>query len=171
MNMIFLIGMPGVGKSYWAEQIAAAFNFSLIDLDKRIEAKDGQTITEIFHSKGETYFRNLEAELLQDIIAERQENVIVACGGGTPCVVDNFNNMQKAGSLVYLRADIELLLKRLQNETVNRPLLQEKDLRSYLQELLNKRKHIYEQAHHILDAETVSLSTFDKIISSCINRP
>ncbi|MGN6567546.1 MAG: shikimate kinase [Flavipsychrobacter sp.] len=171
MSMIFLVGMPGAGKSYWAEKISAAYNLSLVDLDKRIEDRDGQTITNIFHSKGEAYFRDLETTLLLEVIADKQNDVIVACGGGTPCFAHNLSSMQQAGSIVYLRADIESLLNRLENEALHRPLLQKGDLRSYLQDLLNKRKHIYEQADHILDTEIISLSTFDKIISSCINRP
>lgn len=170
MSIIFLVGMPGAGKSYWAEKISTAYNLSLVDLDKRIEGREGQTIKNIFRSKGEAYFRNLETTLLLELVADKQNDVIVACGGGTPCFADNLKNMQQAGNIVYLRANIESLLKRLENEVLHRPLLQKGDLRSYLQDLLNKRKPIYEQAHYILDTETISLSTFDKIISSCINR-
>jgi len=170
MSMIFLIGMPGAGKSYWAEKVALANNIPLIDLDKRIEEKEGQSISSLFNTQGEAYFREQEATMLKEII-DSNANTIIACGGGTPCFADNLTQMKKAGNTIYLRSDVDLLVSHLQNKAENRPLLQDVDMKTYLQQLLNMRKHIYEQADYILDAENISLSTFDKIISSCINRP
>ena len=171
MSMIFLIGMPGSGKSHWAEQLAAAHSLSFLDLDKLIEEREGQTISGIFKTKGEDYFRHLESVLLREIINSEAQNIIIACGGGVPCFANNLSNMKLAGNIIYLRATPAWLTARLQSEAAHRPLLQEKDLLPYLQQLLNMRKHFYEQADHILDVENISLSTFDKIISSCINRP
>jgi len=171
MSMIFLIGMPGAGKSYWAEKIALIYNTSLIDLDKLIEQKEGQSISSIFNTQGEAYFRERETTILKEIIDSNNANAIIACGGGTPCFVDNLMQMKKAGIIIYLRSSVDLLVSRLKNEIENRPLLQDTNMKTYLQQLLNMRKHIYEQADYILDAENISLSTFDKIISSCINRP
>jgi len=171
MSMIFLVGMPGAGKSYWAEKVALANNIPFIDLDKRIEEKERQSISSLFNAQGEAYFREIETSMLKEIIDNDNPNAIIACGGGTPCFADNLMQMKKAGIIIYLRANIDLLASHLKNETENRPLLQDINMETYLQQLLNMRKHIYEQADYILDAENISLSTFDKIISSCINRP
>ncbi|MBS1687923.1 MAG: shikimate kinase [Bacteroidetes bacterium] len=171
MSMIFLIGMPGVGKSYWAEKLALANNIPHIDLDMLIEQKEGQSISSLFNTQGEAYFREIETTILNEIIDNNNSNAIIACGGGTPCFADNLTQMKKAGKTIYLHADVDLLISRLQNEREKRPLLQVEDMSVHLQQLLNMRDHIYEQADYILDAKDISLSTFDKIISSCINRP
>jgi shikimate kinase len=171
MSLVFLIGMPAAGKSYWAQQLAAAHNFEYIDLDTVIEIASGETIPDFFTEYGESAFRKKERELLEMIIASINEDAIIACGGGTPCFYDNMDKLLQNGTVIYLHAEIETLLSRLPAQDKQRPLLeQQEDVKSYLGQLLHIRKPVFEKAHHILHVENLTLANFDEIISSCTSR-
>jgi len=173
---IFLIGMPGTGKSYWAEQLSERFNLAMLDTDDIIEEEEACSITELFDAKGEAYFRQREKEVLQGIIAQQQEPdaevLLIACGGGMPCYHNNIQTMLQAGKVIYLRSAAATLIERLLQEFQKRPLLKEQeDLLAFAAALLAQRQEFYEQAHHILDTEKLSLITFEPIIKSCIEQP
>jgi shikimate kinase len=170
-KIIFLIGMPGVGKTTGGNKMAIRHGLSFVDLDTMIEQGEGKTIAELFEQDGESGFRKLERSYLEDIIKVTTTDTIIACGGGTPCFYDNMQVMKDAGTVIYLQADIPYLLNSLIETTAARPLLNNlDDLAAYLAHTLQQRKAIYEQAHHILRIEDISLATFDEIILSCINR-
>ena len=171
MSMIFLIGMPGAGKTYWGQRLAAAHHLACIDLDSYVEEKRAKEIGELFEEIGEVAFREIERGALIEIVNNTFRPTIVACGGGTPCFLDNLIVMKTAGTTVYLKNDMELLLQYLENEVQKRPLLaKQPDLQKCLENLLALRKSYYEQADHILEAKNISIANFDKIISSCIGR-
>lgn len=171
MSRIFLIGMPGSGKSFWAKKIAEAHRLPVIDMDDYIEQTQNATITALFEQYGEAGFREIEAAALREIIAMPTEDVIIATGGGTPHYAGNLDIMLAAGTVVYLNAAIETLATRLTDEINKRPLLNDvADISSFLQQLLVKRREVYEKAHNILKVESLTLTTFDKIILTCINR-
>ncbi len=169
--LFFLIGMPGVGKTYWGRQIAAAYNCHFVDLDEYIVKQEGQTIKSIFESKGEAAFRLIEQQCLSGLIVDAQSDAIVACGGGTPCFHENLSLMKEAGKVIYLESGLDYLLRNLNNELETRPLLKETpNIRERLELLLSQRQQNYLQADYILQTENISLTTFDEIIQSCINR-
>lgn len=170
MSLIFLIGMPGSGKSYWADAIAQQYVIERLEMDKLIEQKAGSNISAIFTQHGEDRFRELEHEVLTDIIKNTQGDAIVSCGGGAPCFFDGVSLMKQAGTVIYLEAGIDTLHQRLQSEAGQRPLLQQPDVAQYLADTLYKRKSIYERAHHILPVENISIANFAEILNSCINR-
>ncbi|MBA3829132.1 MAG: shikimate kinase [Taibaiella sp.] len=166
MSMVFLIGMPGVGKTYWARQIADAFGINCIDLDNYIMQKEGVSIQALFDTKGEEYFRDAELKALQQIIniSEKEPAIIVATGGGTPCYFDNINLLKKAGKVLWLTGTNDTLINHLKKEQ-NRPLLlPQNDLQQYLSDILAERQPYYQQAHHILQVENISILTFDQIL-------
>ena len=164
--MIFLIGMPGVGKTYWAEKIADAYGWEYYDLDQFIEQGEASSISAIFEHYGETAFRKKEHQYLAMLIDSEPVNTIIACGGGTPCFHQNLEMMKQAGTVVYLQAGITHLLHNLKSETGTRPLLSTRDdLEGYLTGLLKDRSACYEQAHYILQSENISLTNFDQIIN------
>ena len=171
MSAIFLIGMPGAGKTYWGKEIGAAYDLPFIDLDGFIEMQEQLTIPEIFAAKGEDSFRLIEQAALKSIIAQLTFPAIIACGGGTPVFFDNMQVMKEAGTVVYLEAPLPILYDRLQ-ETLNmRPILKDEDsLASLLEILYVSRKEIYEQADHILNAIDITVATFTQIIDTCINK-
>ncbi|HXS36312.1 MAG TPA: shikimate kinase [Flavipsychrobacter sp.] len=172
MSLIFFIGMPGSGKSHWAKKVAAHYQLSSIDLDEYLQQHERMNIGDIFIKQGEEEFRRKENKALISIVENNRHNdAIISCGGGTPYFSNNMDILKRSGHTVYLKGNVNTLLHRLQNEIYHRPLLQkQQDLPKYLEEQLSLRRHVYEQADYILQIEDISLTNFDKIISSCISR-
>ena len=167
MSFIFLIGMPGCGKTHWAKRLKN-FAGKIVDTDKLIKIKAGKTIEEIFEEDGEDEFRVLETTILREIIADNTDGLtIVACGGGTPVYNNNIELMKANGCVIYLKADEHFLTPRLSLSKTSRPLLKGGDLSERLNNLLTLREPFYEQAHYILDARTVQQHDFEKIITIC----
>jgi len=163
--MVFLIGMPGVGKTYWGEKLAFAHKWHFTDLDDYIEDQEKMTIAALFEQYGEDEFRKKEHRYLAHVIDSSPLQTVIACGGGTPCFYQNMAMMKQAGKVVYLQADVEFLLSKLEHEMQHRPLLNmHKDVASFLAKMLQERKGFYEQADHILQTKDITVSTFDPII-------
>lgn len=159
--MIFLVGMPGSGKSYWLHPFAEVINFTPVDLDAKIEKKYQRPISRVFKNKEEE-FRIAEREMLHKIIDSSFENTIIATGGGTPSHFDNLDLMKKNGIVVYLKAENELLFNRLAKDLNKRPFLPKtkKGLTDYLNELLENRTPFYEQADLILPVKYLNVTFF-----------
>lgn len=122
---IFLIGFMGSGKSHVGRQLAASMGMDFLDLDVQIEKDQQRSIRQIFEQEGEATFRQIEREALHHLVL--QENLIVACGGGTPCFFDNMDWMNKQGITIYLQTPVSILVQRLKPEKNHRPLLQNLD--------------------------------------------
>ena len=163
-NRIFLIGMPGCGKTHWGEIIAQRYELPFYDLDAYIEEREQMTIAEFFKQHNEKAFREIENDFLTEII-EDADTFVMACGGGTPCYKDNMNLMKQNGLTIYLEADIDMIIDRIQQHLGNRPLLEgSEDIKSRLHQILEERAPIYKQADHILQVDYISAATFDEIL-------
>lgn len=150
----FLIGFMGSGKTYWGKKWADISGLDFVDLDEIVEREQDKTIAEIFANDGEEHFRNLETIALKKITAK--ENVIIACGGGTPCFNDNISWMNENGTTVYLQSSPENILKRLEGEKEKRPLIKnqkEEELLFYITQKIKEREAFYNQAKIILDVD------------------
>ncbi len=146
--LIFLIGMPGSGKSTIGREFARETNFLLIDLDNYLVQKEKLSIPQIFKTKGEDYFRKAEANCLKEIIAKNKK-AIVSVGGGTPCFNDSMQVMQKGGKTVYLKAAPEVLATRIENDITERPLftkLKSHKLQEKITSMLEHREKFYKKA-------------------------
>lgn len=133
---IYLIGMPGCGKSTLGKKLAKEINYEFIDMDNYIEMQAGMFIDEIFEAYGEEYFRALENNVLNEFL--KMDNVIVATGGG---VIKNKNNKKlMTGKCIFLNVGIADLQKRLDESPIIRPLLKTKTV----EELYNERKELYD---------------------------
>ena len=99
---VFLIGMPGSGKSFWAKQISAYFNFPFVDLDAKITHAHGKSINELFQENGEEAFRKIEQQELQNLCFQSPLQII-ACGGGTPIYEDNLEWMKRFGLVIFIK--------------------------------------------------------------------
>ncbi len=152
----FLIGMPGSGKTFWGKKVADFLNLEFIDLDNEIVKSENKTIQQIFQQKGETLFRKIENFTLKNII-NRQTDFVLACGGGTPCFLNNLNMMKNTGKVFYLHTSIKYIAKNILDDHSNkRPLLKfttEKELIENLTLILNERIDFYKQADIIIDIE------------------
>ena len=111
MKTVFLIGYMGCGKTTLGEVLARQLDCRFIDLDEFIEQRQGMTVLQIFDEMGEQHFRKLETEALQEVAS--MTNVIVGCGGGTPCHGDNMALMNQAGVTVWLTTSPERITARL----------------------------------------------------------
>lgn len=164
---MFLIGMPGSGKTHWAKRLKS-FASKVVDTDKLIKNKTGKTIEQIFEEDGEVRFRTIETAVLEEIISgDNTELTIVSCGGGTPAYNNNMELMKANGCVVYLKADEYFLAPRLAQSKTVRPLLMGVNLSEKINNLLTLRESYYEQAHYILDARTAQQHDFEKIIATC----
>src|SRR3954471_4328144 len=118
---IFLIGMMGSGKSFWAEKLKKKIKVPAYDLDGLVEMMEEKSIQEIFTEDGEDYFRKAEAKMLR-LFAEKKQ-FVVSCGGGTPCFSDNMKWMNKNGITIWIDEPIDTLTERLLQEKSHRPLI------------------------------------------------
>ncbi len=121
MRPIFLIGYMGCGKSTLGRNVAAITGMQFIDLDTYIESRYHASVTALFADKGEAGFRDIELRMLREV--GEFEDVIVACGGGTPCFFDNMDYMNERGTTVLLDASVDRLFSRLKRGRHKRPLL------------------------------------------------
>ena len=154
-----MIGFMGSGKTHWGKQVAQRLNLPFFDLDEVIVDAEQRSIIEIFADAGEEYFRNTEKSMLEKIVDENV-NVVLSCGGGTPCYFNNIEFMKKYGTVVWLNTHVDVLLHRLMKERLQRPLLkdiEDQDLKRYIIKKLNERRMYYELADVIIDKEEISI--------------
>jgi len=143
---IFLVGMPGAGKSTVGRRLARLLGSEFIDVDRELERRCGVPIATIFDLEGEAGFRRRESKLLADLA--RMRDVIVATGGGAVLDPDNRRTMRESALVIWLDASIGELWHRLRHDKV-RPLLQTPDPRGTLERLMETRAPLYEEvAHH-----------------------
>lgn len=151
---IFLIGFMGSGKSFTGKRLANLLDYSFEDLDTYLERKAGKTISELFATEGEAYFRKLERDCLHEL--GKIERLIVATGGGAPCFFDNMRYMKAAGTTIFLDTPVAVLLERLKPEMAHRPLLAGKtveELTHFIEQKLDERLPYYQQANLIYKQE------------------
>ena len=157
----------GSGKTYWAKILADRLRLPLYDLDMEIINKEQRSVSEIFSKSGEEYFRMKEREILEALIDENS-SMVVSCGGGTPCFLNNIELMKKYGTVVWLNTHVDVLLQRLLKEKTQRPLLKnvdDNDLKSYIVRKLNERRMYYQQADLTIDNEnSISVNYFVETI-------
>ena len=115
-NNIILIGFMGSGKTTFGKWIAANKKMEFVDTDELIEKENGITISDIFASKGEVYFRNLETDMLNKLLERDTQNCVISVGGGLPVKEENRELLSQLGTVVYLWADADELVKRLSGD-------------------------------------------------------
>lgn len=148
---VFLIGPMGAGKSTIGRQLAALLKMDFLDTDHEIERRTGANIPLIFEIEGEAGFRRRETAVIDDLT--RKQNVVLATGGGVVLDEDNRNALRERGTVVYLRAEIDILAERTRRDR-NRPLLQTQDPRAKLEEIMRVREPLYlTTAHVIVDTD------------------
>lgn len=118
---IFLIGLPGSGKTTIGRELAKNLSLSFLDLDAEIEAFEEETIDYIFSSKEESYFRKTEAFVLKKWCNDKTD-FVMATGGGTPCFFNNMTIMKNVGKTIFLNVDCNTIYERLRNDN-SRPIL------------------------------------------------
>ena len=162
MQRIIIIGYMGAGKTTVGKALAKALGLDFYDLDWYIESRMHKTVKQIFDEQGEDGFRRIEHNMLHEVA--EFEDVIISCGGGTPCFFDNMDYMNRQGDTIYLKSTPEVLHKHLQMGKTVRPLLLNKtadEAKAFITEQLSQREPYYLKAQHIVDVNL--LDTYDKI--------
>ncbi len=157
--MIFLWGMPAAGKSSIGRILAEELGWDFIDLDVFIVSFAKKSIPSIFEEESESGFRGYEYKALLKIL-QKHDNLVVACGGGTPCMNQAFELMMQNGICVYIKNSLDILQQRLLTDNSIRPLLKEKsskEIRQWLEENYSVRHPIYLQAHFVFEGQANSI--------------
>jgi len=146
--IVYLVGMPGSGKSTVGAELAGRLGVPFIDLDVEIERAEGRSVTDIFAAEGEAGFRAREAKAL--VAASAHDPAVIACGGGVVLEPANRITLRNTGTCVYLDVPLEVLEARVQPDA-DRPLI-----RSHgdIPRLLEVRGPLYREfAAHVVDGE------------------
>jgi shikimate kinase len=152
----------GSGKTTVGRALAKELGLQFYDLDWYIESRRRKTIPQLFAERGEEGFREIEHNMLHEVA--EFEDIVLSCGGGTPCFYDNIDYMNSLGEVIWLKADPEVLYKHLLMGKTERPLLKGKspeELDTYIREQLAYREQFYSKARYTLDVSL--MDNFDKI--------
>ena len=144
---IVLIGFMGAGKSTISDFLKTVFAMEIVEMDQIIAERQGMSISDIFETYGEEYFRDLETNLLIEM--QSRTNVVISCGGGVPMRERNVVEMKKNGRVVLLTAKPETILERVKDNH-DRPLLEGNKTVPYIAQLMEKRREKYEAAADIV---------------------
>ncbi len=151
MTRIIIIGYMGVGKTTVGRALAKELGMMFYDLDWYIESRMRRTVKELFDARGEEGFRLIEHNMLHEVA--EFENVVISCGGGTPCFFDNMDYLNRQGETIYMKATPEVLLQHLSMGKGVRPLLlgkTEDEKREFVRRQLAYREQFYGKAKHVL---------------------
>ena len=144
---IVLIGFMGAGKSTISDYLKTVFAMDIIEMDQIIAERAGMSISDIFETYGEQYFRDCETNLLIEM--QSRTNVVISCGGGTPMRECNVVEMKKNGRVVLLTAKPETILDRVK-DSHDRPLIENNKTVPFIADLMSKRREKYEAAADII---------------------
>lgn len=167
MGNVILIGFMGCGKTTVGLRLSYRLRRTVIDTDKEIEREEKRTISDIFATDGEAYFRDRETACLRKLI-ESANNQIISVGGGLPVREENRKLLHELGQVFYLRAKGETIYERVKDDTT-RPLLQGDDPLTKIRTLLNERDPYYREAADVVIA--VDGKEFEQIldeIEACV---
>ena len=153
---IFIIGYMASGKTTFARALARETGREFVDLDFYIEQRFRMSIARIFESQGEEEFRRMEAAMLREV--GEFENVVVACGGGTPCFLGNMDYMLSRGTTIWLNTSPQRITLRLVANRKHRPLMADKADHEILDEViagLDRRFPYYSRANILFSGENL----------------
>ena len=167
-NVLVLIGLMGAGKTSIGSKLGAYLNIEFKDADAEIVKAAGCTIQEIFENRGETVFRDLEERVIKRLLPNGP--MILATGGGAYMNPRLRKIIKKYGFTIWLNASLEVLINRTSGRA-GRPLLEGRDSRKILSDLMGERYPIYSEADLIIDTDTQSIQDTLRSIILAIQKP
>jgi len=166
---IFLVGLPGSGKTTLGKELAKSLKLPFIDLDLEIEKTEGSTIPKIFKQKKEDYFRKVESRELKKWCAEPYD-FVMATGGGVPVYFDNIDHMNQSGKSIFLDVPASEISKRIVNENISdRPLFAKahpESIKDHVEFMRSHRLPFYKKAHYTLSGTTISADELLKVLKT-----
>lgn len=166
---IYIVGMPGSGKSYLGRKISQTLKLQFIDLDDLIEKHEKKLIRTIILENGEKYFRELEQNILHQ--TELKNKFVISCGGGTPTFFDNMDWMKKNGIVLWINTPLEIISERISKNITRRPLfigLSKEEINKKLLELSQKRAPFYKKSNITIDISKQKKLSLSSIIQQVI---
>ncbi len=155
---IYLIGLPGCGKSTLGKQLSRRLGVPFIDLDIALEQREGKPVKDIFKDKGEDYFRKIESDTLRKV-SEGLPEFVLATGGGAPVFFDNMDFMNKHGQTIFLDVPAREIANRiLKSKKEERPLLAKlapDELKDQIEFLRSQRIRFYNRAMYKVSADII----------------
>ena len=173
IDTIFLLGYMGAGKTVIGRSLSKKLGFKFYDLDNYIEQIEDKKVSDIFNEKNEVYFRKIENKYLQEL-SLKKEKKIISTGGGTPCFKNNLEIIQTSSNSisVYLKANIETLVKRLLHSIERRPIIshlkKEDELKEFITKHLFERSFYYEKSDVKIKTDDIELKDIVKLIGELI---
>ena len=172
-ELVYLIGFSGTGKSSVARLIAQALRWSFIDMDEEIESSCGKSISEIFQTKGEKWFRDEESKLLNNISVKNKH--IISTGGGVPVKDQNMNLMLKTGYVICLDASVDQIVARLSildgkdNKLSDRPKITNLSVED-ISNFKSERSNIYSMANFTINTNHLTVEQVTNELLKSINK-
>lgn len=166
---IFIIGMPGTGKTFIGRLLSRSMKMQFRDLDEWVEKQEGMPIRQIVLEKGEPYFRQLEREGLLNLI--KTGNTVVSCGGGAPVFYDNMELMKKNGIVVWINTDLGIIAARIAHNISRRPMfigMSEAQIREKLGELYENRRKIYAKSDVVCEIKSYNTNSLNTVIQKVV---
>jgi shikimate kinase len=166
---IFLIGLPGSGKSTIGKSLALELACPFVDLDHEIEKEEGRTIKKIFKEMKEGYFRQRESHMLKKW-CQSKDSFVMATGGGAPCFFDNMEQINQVGKSIFLDVPAREIARRIMNSHISeRPLFSTDDVESLkdrVEFMRSQRINFYKQAHLTISGERIDIKALVERLSS-----
>lgn len=159
---VILVGFMGSGKSVVGRLLAKRLGRCFVETDDMVSAREGRSIPEIFAAKGEAYFREREAEVLDLLTLKRGD--VIATGGGFPCREGRMETLKALGTVIWLDGDFETLYARASLVAGERPMLDQRP-KAEVQALYQSRIPYYRQAH--LTVETGRIGV-ERVVSQIL---
>lgn len=159
--LIYLIGLPGSGKTTLGKPFAEYLRYDFLDMDDLIKKNERLSITDIFDSKGEDHFRTLERTTLHKV--SKLTNTVISTGGGAPCFFDNMDIINSTGRSVYINVTPKEIVRRLlahDNAIAKRPLIKwskQEDLFKEIEIKLNNRMPYYKRSDITLTGDKITV--------------
>jgi shikimate kinase len=164
---LFLIGLPGSGKTTIGKEVAKTLNISFVDLDKEIEKEEGMTVGDVFEKKKEDHFRKVESSQLKKWCTSAS-HFVMATGGGAPCFFDNIKQINQAGISLFLDVSPrEIANRMLKTDLAKRPLLAKSstdEVKDRIEFLRSSRISFYKQAQLLLKGDQISAADVIQLI-------
>ncbi len=166
MNKIILIGFRCTGKTTIGKELAKKLNWNFIDLDEKIQKREGKSIKEIVKEKGWDYFREIEKKEMKNF--KNLKNVIIALGGGSVIHQEEMKNLSDKSLVVWLYSSPEIILKRIKEDKktdFQRPPLKNTNLEEEIETVLKERNPLYEKFSQLkIDTDKKSIKEITEII-------
>ena len=162
---IALLGLRGAGKTTLGRRIARRLGVAFVELDRRIELAAGLSLGEVFALHGEEYYRRLERETLERVLAEAEESpIVLAVGGGLPTSREAWARLRSRALTVWLRARPEDHWNRVLRQGDRRPSADHPEAMAELRRLLELRQPLYAEAHHTVDTSKRGVPAVERAV-------